>query len=281
MNTTNYARSYWERLRRTSPHAFALHFLELFYGVLQADSPLDWVQAMLIARRAVTRGRRDIANAPPSAGSWMEAVAQPVWRLGKNPGIQIEVITPFAMADLARGLIEHPDYAPIFPKVKLAPTKDPSVLQTSAGGRIVYRTLEQRRVDIQPQLLVLDTPQTQADVATQAGRDASFDLVEAACAHVARTGSISMVTHRLHPDDATARLQRQDRYVSWRFPVIAQENVIFQLGERGVKFFTGHLLDPVAWPPTRIAELQDLLSPAIFAAHYLQAPLDTSDDDAA
>ncbi|WP_374576414.1 hypothetical protein [Phenylobacterium sp.] len=264
---------------RNSPYAFAAYFLDQLYGVRLTDGVLDRVQAELIAHRATTHGRRDIINAPPSAGAFMEVVVQPAWRLGWNPSIQIEVITPPAMADLTRTLIEHPDYAQIFPEVKLAPTDDPSVLQTTAGGRIVYRTLEERSVDRRTKLLVIDTPQAQADVATQAARDASFALIEAACAKVPAIGSIVLVTHRLHPDDATARLQGQKRYTTWRFPVIAQEDVIFQLGERGVKFFTGKLLDPVAWPQMRIAMLRHQLPPAVFAAHYLQAPLDPSDDD--
>ena len=264
---------------RNSPYAFAAYFLDQLYGVRLTDGVLDRVQAELIAHRATTHGRRDIINAPPSAGAFMEVVVQPAWRLGWNPSIQIEVITPPAMADLARALIEHPDYAQIFPEVKLAPTDDPSVLQTTAGGRIVYRTLDERRIDIRPKLLVIDTPQAQADVATQAARDASFALVEAACSHVMPTGSISLFTHRQHADDVTARLAGTGKYKICRCPVVVPEKLVIQTRHWGATYFKGHLTDPIAWPHARIAKLQDLLSPAIFAAHYLQAPLDPSDDD--
>ncbi len=278
MNTTNDAPSFWERLR-DYPYDFVAHFMNLLYGVVLTNGLLERVQASLIVSRTNKHGLRDIINAPPSAGSWMEAVGQPVWRLGLTPRIQMEVITKPAMADLARALIEHPDYAQIFPEVKLAPTDDPSVLQTTAGGRIVYRTLDERRIDIRPKLLVIDTPQAQADVATQAARDASFALVEAACSHVMPTGSISLFTHRQHADDVTARLAGTGKYKICRCPVVVPEKLVIQTRHWGATYFKGHLTDPIAWPHARIAKLQDLLSPAIFAAHYLQAPLDPSDND--
>jgi hypothetical protein len=278
--TISNIRPYLERLR-TSPHDFGVHVLDDPHCELVTGGVLERVQSELIYRRAALHGVRDIINTPPGAASWMETVAQPIWRLGHDPRLQIEVITSPGMADQARALIAHPDYVRIFPDVEPVASDDPSTLQTTAGGRVVYRTLEDPRVDFRPKLLVIDTPQTQADVATQAARDGSFARVQEACAGLSPIGSVVVVTHRLHLDDVTGRLTARNpdegRFTPWSFPVIAQEDVLYYLGEEVVKVWEGDLLDPEAWDHVRIAQLQQMLPPASFAARYLQAPLDTPD----
>lgn len=280
------SRAYADHLR-ASPYAFAEHFLEAVHGLHFKDSisTFDHICAWLIRDRENARDWRDVINAPPSAASWMETVAQPTWLLSKHPRIQIEVVFGDALsaevsAQAAHAVITHPDYQQIAPRSKLVPTTDnPLVLQQTSGGRIVYRTLGDRAVDFEPKLLVIDTPQADKDVATPEARDASFAQFQAACANLAPGGSIELVTHRLHPDDITGRLAPQGEYTIWSFPVIAQKNLIYQVGDHGLKVFTGQLLEAATWGPDRIAKLQRLLSPDVFAAHYLQAPLNPSDDN--
>lgn len=281
MSPFHMAHFYAERLRN-SPYDFAAALLLDEHCVAVIGGLLERIQSALIYRRAALHGVRDVIAAPPGAASWMEAILQPVWRLGHDPRIQTEVITSSDMADQARALIAHPDYAQIFPGVELVATDNPSVLQTKAGGRIVYRTLwEEPPIDLQPKLLVIDTPQRQPDVATQAARDAAFVRVEEALSRLSPAGSAVLVTHRLHPDDVTGRLTArkpdEGRFTPWPFPVIAQEDVIYQLGEEAELVCKGDLLDAGAWNHARIAQLQRLLTPASFAACYLQAPWDTPD----
>ncbi len=282
MSLLHTAHFYAERLRN-SPYDFAAQLLLDEHCVAVIGGLLERIQSALIYRRAALHGVRDVINAPPGAASWMEAVLQPAWRLGHDPRIQIEVITSPDMADQARDLIAHPDYAQIFPGVELVATGAPSVLQTTAGGRIVYRTLWEEPVDIRPKLLVIETPQRRPDVATPAARDAAFGRVEEALSRLSAIGSAVLVTHRLHPDDLTGRLaiqgseqaRRKRGFTVWSFPVIAQEDLIYQLGDEAEQVCKGDLLDPNAWDHARIAQLQRLLTPASFVACYLQVPLDT------
>lgn len=86
-----------ERLRN-SPYDFAAQLLHDEHCVAVIGGMLERIQPALIYRRAALHGVRDVLNVPSAAASWMEAVVQPVWRLGHDLRIQIEVITSSDMA---------------------------------------------------------------------------------------------------------------------------------------------------------------------------------------
>ena len=87
------------------------------------------------------------------------------------------------------------------------------------------------------------------------------------------TGSIIVVTHRLHEDDLSSLFLEQEGWVHLKLPAIAEADYEYPVSRSEVHTFRrGEVLHPEHLPREEIEERRRILGRAVFQAQYQQDP---------
>jgi len=239
--------------------------------------------AIIDALEAVERGdiRRLLLELPPRHGkSTLASHLFPSWYLGRNPDRRViacsySVDLSFDLSRKARNLLSSPEYAAIFPNVRLAP--DPrsvgqwnlcephlgGYVSAGVGGGITGRGAH---------LLLIDDPLKNAEEAASSTiLDAHWNwYTSTAYTRLEGEGAVILITTRWSEADLAGRLLRAqaeggDQWHVVHLPALAEEND--QLGRA---------VDEALWPEKydegALARIRAVIGPRDFAALYQQRP---------
>ena len=182
--------------------------------------------------------RRLIINQPPrSLKSLCISIAYVAWKLGHNPGLRIAVIS--YSNELAEDLhrqfrlvIDAPWYRQLFPNVSIVKDTGSELITSAGGGRLalsVGGSFTGRGAD----LAIIDDPQREDDGFSDVARRRTIEWVTGTLFSrlndKARTPVI-LIQQRLHEDDLSGFLLRQDGWRHLTLPAIATGREVVPIG---------------------------------------------------
>ena len=205
------------------------------------------------------------------------AIGRTLWRLGKNPNLQIAVVGSAAKnqsAKITAALMQYiqrsRELRAVFPHLRpgrpwgvtafnvdrTAFSKDPSVQATS----VETGSLQGSRID----LMIIDDVVTHDNSLTQENRDKLHDQLNSTTflGRLTEHAQVIWLGNAMHPEDAMHRIARNPRWYFARFPVLTPD---------------GKSTWPSQWSLKRIQEKRDELPPDEFARQMMC----TARDDAA
>jgi predicted phage terminase large subunit-like protein len=262
-------------------------FLELNPGSELAMN--GHIEVMASRLSAVADGliRRLIINVPPRhLKSLIGSVAYPAWCLGRDPSLSI-ICVSYAQ-DLAdklardcRRIMMSDWYRELFPETRLVAQR-PALqeLITTAGGfrfaTSVGGALTGRGAD----LLTIDDPTKPADAMSEKSREATnewFDHTLLSRLNDQQRGAIVLIMQRLHEDDLTGHvLRQQEDWEVVRFPAIAEaDEVHHYITPSGPRTFCrkkGEALHPDRQPLELLEKRRRDMGTYVFAGQYQQTP---------
>ncbi len=266
-------------------------FLMRAFGELHAGqtySPAWHVEALASKLQGVRdrQTRRLIVNVPPRhLKSLAASVALPAWLLGHDPTLNIVNVTyaqdlSEKFARDCRLLMTAPWYQALFP-TRLASAREPlAELTTTKGGfrlaTSVGGVLTGRGADV----IVIDDPLKPIDAHSESRRAAAndwFDSTLYSRLNDKAKGAIVIVMQRLHEDDLTGHVLKQEPWEVAAFPAIAEDDEAHQIetpGEpRPFQRKAGEALHPAREPLAVLERVRATLGEQNFAAQYQQRPV--------
>ncbi len=264
-------------------------FAERAFRDLNPARELVWgwhLDAISHALEKVRTGktRRLIINVPPrSLKSTLGSVIFPAFILGQDPTARIVCVS--YSADLAkdfarscRTLMRFQWYRDLFPDTEISKEQEAALdfKTTRRGHRIatsVHGTLTGRGGDI----VIVDDLMKPDDAHSAARRTSTlqwFDNTIYTRLDDQRTGAIVIIMQRLHVDDLTAHVLKNDGWELLKLPAIADSTEEIALGGGKVhKRLPGEVLDPILAPLDVLERTKAEISSGAFAAQYLQDPV--------
>ncbi len=265
-------------------------FLMRAFGELHAGqtySPAWHVEALASKLQGVRhrQTRRLIVNVPPRhLKSLAASVALPAWLLGHDPTLNIVNVTyaqdlSEKFARDCRLLMTAPWYQALF-STRLASAREPlAELTTTEGGfrlaTSVGGVLTGRGADV----IVIDDPLKPIDAHSESRRAAAndwFDSTLYSRLNDKAKGAIVIVMQRLHEDDLTGHVMKQEPWEVVAFPAIAEDDEAHQLetpgGPRPFQRKAGEALHPAREPLAVLERVRATLGEQNFAAQYQQRP---------
>ena len=281
---TEFDRKLFQALMRTNFPTF----LERCLKTLNPGAPFlpNWhLEAIAYQLERVRRGEinRLIINMPPRhLKSLTVTVAYTAFLLGHDPTRRIYTISYGSEltqkhARDARAVLESPWYRQLFPKMKIIRGTDDDVMTskrgfrkaTSVGGAIT---------GMGGDTIIIDDPQKPVDAQSETLRNKTIDWVSNTLMSRLdnkETGSIILVTQRVHMDDLSGFLINERQ--GWEvlsLPAIAEVDDFIPLGRETLHHRrVGEALHPAHESLEMLLQLQQELGPDVFAAQYQQTPV--------
>ena len=272
-----------DALLRTNFAAFAqkvfhtLHPRAKFYANWHIDAIAHRLEQ---ARRGIER--RLIINVPPrSLKSILASVALPAFILGHNPGerlICVSYAQPLA-AKLSRDfrrILDSEWYHRVFPQTIISKDTE-EMLETTLGGARLSTSLGAVVTGFGAGTIIIDDPMKPDEAPSQATRErviryyreTLFSRLDSKV-----EGAIILVMQRLHEDDLTGHLLRDNGWTHLCLPAIAgaEEEIVLGDGRTHVRH-VGDVLHPEREPHSALDELRRNLGSAAFEAQYQQSPV--------
>ena len=260
-------------------------FSELHAG--QTYSPAWHVEVLAskLQRVGAGRTRRLILNVPPRhLKSLAASVALPAWLLGHDPTLSVVNVTyaqdlSEKFARDCRLIMTAPWYQALF-RTRLASAREPldELVTTEGGFRLatsVGGVLTGRGADV----IVIDDPLKPIDAHSESRRAAAndwFDSTLYSRLNDKAKGAIVIVMQRLHEDDLTGHVLKQEDWEVAAFPAIAeadeQHEIETPLGPRAFQRQAGEALHPAREPLAVLEQVRATLGEQNFAAQYQQRP---------
>ncbi len=265
-------------------------FLIRAFGELHAGqtySPAWHVEVLASKLDGLRHGRtrRLILNVPPRhLKSLAASVALPAWLLGHDPTLSVVNVTyaqdlSEKFARDCRLIMTAPWYQALFrtrlasarePLAELATTEGGSRLATSVGGVLTGRGAD---------VIVIDDPLKPIDAHSESRRVAAndwFDSTLYSRLNDKAKGRIVIVMQRLHEDDLTGHVMKQEDWDVMAFPAIAEDDeqheIETRLGPRAFQRQAGEALHPGREPLEVLERVRATLGEQNFAAQYQQRP---------
>jgi predicted phage terminase large subunit-like protein len=226
--------------------------------------------------------QRLIINQPPrSLKSIAISVAYVAWRLGKNPALEIVVVSynrEFAadLHRLFRLVVESDWYRTIFPSTKWMKQTDTDFVTTMGGGRFatsIGGQLTGRGGD----LVIIDDPMNASDAQSEPARKKVIDFFSNSLLsrlNDKQTQPIIIVMQRLHDDDLSGHLLEKGGWDHLNLPAIAIEDGDFDLGFGRIHHRkVGDVLHPARENLETLQQLKTAMGSLTFSAQYQQAPI--------
>ena len=230
--------------------------------------------------------RRLIINVPPrSLKSITVSVAYAAFRLGRNPGLKIIVVSHTAElarlhARLFRQIVESSWYRAVFPAFQIAKAGDrlTETLTTMNGFRLatsVGASVTGKGAD----LIMIDDPNRAQDIQSEARRNevnSYYDLTLYSRLDNKQTGSILIVMQRLHADDLVGHVAEQEDWTIAAIPAIEVADRSYRIGPGESSLFhrkAGELLQPQRDNLEVLDRNRAVMGSMAFEAQYQQNPL--------
>jgi predicted phage terminase large subunit-like protein len=259
-------------------------FLELYPGrEFESNWHIDVLAERLENIRS-GRSKRLIINLPPrSLKSFLGSVAFPAYLLGHNPSAEI-LCTSYGQDfanDLAlpcRTLMLSPFYQALFSTRLSDERQAVEEFKTTAGGarRAVSWTgaVMGRGADF----IIIDDPIKADDALSETRRAAVNESFHTSISTRLNrdTGAIILIMQRLHANDLTAFVQKDEHWDVIALPAIAKHNEIYAIhtpyGRRTISRREGQVLQPQRQSLQTLIERRNAQGSRTFDAQYQQNP---------
>ena len=260
-------------------------------SVLQPSLKLEWNWHLdLMVDRLLRLGsgeiRRLIINVPPrSLKSLLCSVIYPAWLLGRDPYIEL-VCLSYAQglgedfSRQCRKLIESESYRAIFDTRLAREKRAVDQFETTMGGRRLTASVGGTVTGRGGDMIILDDPMKPEEAMSEAGRKTANDWLRSTLMsrpNHKKTGRMLAIMQRLHGEDATAELLRNDDWTLLSLPAIAIEREEHHYTTaRGSQVYVREAGEPLHPEREGIEELDRLkaqMGTMVFAAQYQQQPM--------
>lgn len=226
--------------------------------------------------------KRLIINLPPrNLKSHIVSIAFPVFILGHFPSERI-VCASYAQTlanDLSRKsrqLMETEFYTQVF-KTRLGDKNTESMFETTANGYRFATSVDGSLTGFGGNWIILDDPIKADDAQSEVKRNNVnnwYDNTLISRLNDKVNGVIIVVMQRLHIDDLTGHLLKQNGWELLSLPAIAEYDECFELSNgKTVGRKTGEALNPALEPLEVLENQQKLMSNYNFSAQYQQNPI--------
>lgn len=270
-------------ITRTDLSYFIQHMFHHFDGSQEfIKAPYIDILANRLTQCYEGKIKRLIINIPPrSLKSFSTSIAFPAWVLGHKPNSKIVCVS--YSQDLADKhgrdtlkIMESDLYKEIF-KTRINPNKcsGNDFETTEHGYRIatsIGGTLTGRGGDI----IIIDDPIKPEDAFNLTSRENLMDWYRSTLysrLNNQNNGVIIVVMQRLHVDDLTGQLLKQEGWELLKFPLIAEQDEIYILNNSFFERKNGELLNSKMWSEESVNKLRQTISDYHFQAQYQQNPV--------
>jgi predicted phage terminase large subunit-like protein len=227
--------------------------------------------------------RNLIINMPPrtfKTGS--TSVAFPAWGLGKDPSIKF-MLTSFKsslaekMTRKTRTILRSPWYNRCFPNTVISPELDRQYyFETTERGQYFSSSMASATgegCDLQ----LLDDPLSPDEALSDQVRNSTIETIRGTLFsrfNDPRTGRFVLVMHRLHDDDPTGNLLKDEGWYHLKLPAEAKtKSYSYSIRGRSWELKQGDLLFPARFTAEVLDRSRQLLGDYGFAGQYLQEPV--------
>lgn len=227
--------------------------------------------------------KRLIINIPPrKLKSLITSIALPAWILGHDPNARI-ICVSYSL-DLAskfsrdcKKLMNSSFYKSVF-KTRLNPEKqNEKQLETTQNGYRYATSVEGTLTGFGGNFIIVDDPIKASDATSQVIRKSVndwYDNTLSSRLDNKKEGVIIVVMQRLHIDDLTGHLLKQDGWEVLSLPAIAEKDEKYVLSNgKEVLRKEGEVLCPVLEPVDEVLKLKKSMTNYNFSAQYQQAPI--------
>lgn len=227
--------------------------------------------------------KRLIINLPPrSLKSHFASIALPCWLLGHNPDARIisvsysnELSSKFCSSSMK--LMNTDFYKQVF-KTRLSKNKQSeSEFQTTGNGYYFATSTQGTLTGIGGDYIIVDDPIKAADANSSTLRKKLnnwYDNTLSSRLNNKKEGVIIVIMQRLHIDDLTGHLLKQDGWEVLSLPAIAEKDEEYVLGDgRVVGRKSGEALNPALEPIEELDNQKKIMSEYHFSAQYQQRPI--------
>jgi predicted phage terminase large subunit-like protein len=225
---------------------------------------------------------RLIINLPPRhLKSILVSVVLPAWLLGRDPRLRIAVVSHSQglARDLAlksRRLVDLPWYRSVFPQMRLSADRSGALdFETTEGGGRYAASMDTGITGRGFDKIIVDDPLSAQDARSAVARESvieAYEVMIASRLDDPLRGVICIVHQRMHERDLTGHLMMQDGWHQISLPLIADEEMTYQIGGRTWTRRINEPLIPDLYPSEVIQRIRAERGEAIFAAQYQQNP---------
>jgi phage terminase large subunit-like protein len=261
-------------------------FVELAFPVLHPGkklihAPYIDLMALVLTRIAEGKRQRYAINLPPGyMKSMMVSVMYTAWRLGIDPTWKFVCISygddlAHKLSVLTRTLMLSPVYRKIFPGTVLE-KKAEDHLATTKGGFRYATAVHSDITGFRPNDIVVDDPLEPEDATNELVKEKLRSWFESSVTPRlidSAKGSITLVMHRVAPDDLTATFLKDKSCFHLSLPLVAEKKEKFT--RNGKPFFQrlpGERLNPNRTTAKEVKRLQAETPRHIWNSLYQQRP---------
>ena len=234
------------------------------------------------------RHKRILITLPPRhLKSFMASTAFVAYALGRNPSLKIMVASYAAelaakMGRDTQSIMRSPEYARLFPRTILSPTRNTPVdIQTTAGGNRRGLGLGGSTTGFGADILIIDDLMKAVDIHSPELRQRARDYFDEALfsrLNDKRDGIIIAIQQRLHEEDFAAYCLEKGFY-HLNLAAIAESNEQHTLADgRIVRRRRGEPLSPRREPLDVLEQIRLDMGNAAFHAQYQQNPVQPDDN---
>lgn len=233
-------------------------------------------------RLAVGDKRRIILNAPPRCGkSQIMSVAYPLWRLIREPKLQVMVISYGDRLNAEhlitlRKILDASWFKRFFSAFESIAKVTQKGLLLATGGKINFTTVDGAVTGLGGDLIILDDLAKANEALQPAPRVRLEHWLQSTLMtrlDDPRTGSFLLCMQRLHIEDITACLLERGTWHHVTLPLVAQKDLNYSLlSGSTIERQKGDVLEAQRFPDEKIRELKLDLGKG-FEAQYQQEPL--------
>lgn len=262
-------------------------FARMAFGWLHPEQEYKHHWPMDVLGDALTRCltgecKRLIVNMPPrSLKSFYASVALPAWTLAHKPQTKIMCVAgDHGLAEdhhqMSLRLMKHPNYRSLFPHLRISESNR-TIRLGHGGSRSAHIAspgggLTGRGADI----IIVDDPLGASYAEDDNRREETnlwYDRNVYQRLNNKKDGAIIVVMQRLHVDDLTGHLLKQDGWTLLRFPAIAMEDESYLLSDgRNVGRRIREALHPALENRDLLLEVMHRIGARPFMAQYQQKP---------
>lgn len=226
--------------------------------------------------------RRLIINIVPRAlKTHLSSVAFPSWGFGQDPSINFMLTShkfdlAKSMTRKTRQIMLTDWYRELNPHVQFARDQNAvNHFMTTAHGQYLAGAMESvtgSGADIQ----LLDDPHNPTEAVSDVQRMNAIDTIRSTLFsrfNDPRTGRFILIMQRLHADDATGNLLKDDGWVHLKIPAEAPANTFIELRGKKWHYDKSGLFFPERFTKDVLEEKKRELGPYAYAGQYLQNPV--------
>lgn len=234
------------------------------------DAPYVDFIANRLQTFANTKGGRLLVNVPPRhLKTYIGSIFLPAWELGRHPGTRV-IIASYSdalastIAYATRSVMKAQFYKQTF-ETRLAEDRTKvNDFATEQGGSLFAASINGSITGRGADLLIVDDPMGIPDannLELMEQINNRFDTVLMSRLNNAKTGSVLVIAHRLHPNDLSGHLRQQGDWEKITLPLIAPRTKIYDLGYGDWERKKGDLLRPNAFGAKEINRLRRTSTP--------------------